>query len=49
MNKKALEQKPYVKYLGLLIDEHLNWREQVSATTIKLVEVLVSSANLDLV
>ena len=36
MNKKALEQKPYVKYLGLLIDEHLNWREQVSATTKKI-------------
>ena len=36
MNKKAIEQKPYVKYLGLLIDEHLNWREQISTTTKKI-------------
>ena len=26
MNKKALQQKDHVKYLGVLIDEHLNWK-----------------------
>ena len=25
MNKKALEQKDHVKYLGVLVDEHLRW------------------------
>ena len=25
MNRKALEQKDHVKYLGVLVDEHLNW------------------------
>ena len=25
MNKKAIEQKDHVKYLGVLVDEHLNW------------------------
>jgi hypothetical protein len=25
MNRKAIEQKDHVKYLGVLVDEHLNW------------------------
>ena len=25
MNRKALQQKDHVKYLGVLVDEHLNW------------------------
>ena len=28
MNKKAIEQKEVVKYLGILVDEHLNWKHQ---------------------
>ena len=38
MNKKALEQKNHVKYLGVLVDEHLRWDSNVAK---KLVEVLV--------
>ena len=30
MNKKALEQKDHVKYLGVLVDEHLNWNYHTS-------------------
>ena len=30
MNKKAIEQKNYVKYLGVFIDEHLTWKEHIS-------------------
>ena len=35
MNKRAIEQKCYVKYLGVLIDEHLNWKEHISNVTKK--------------
>ena len=30
MNKKALDQKDNVKYLGVLIDEHLRWNYHIS-------------------
>ena len=30
MNKKALEQKDNVKYLGVLIDQHLRWNYHIS-------------------
>ena len=30
MNKKALEQKDHVKYLGVLIDQHLKWNYHIS-------------------
>ena len=30
MNRKALEQKSHVKYLGVLIDEHLLWKYQIT-------------------
>ena len=30
MNKKALEQKDNVKYLGVLIDQHLKWNYHIS-------------------
>ena len=30
MNKKALEQKDHVKYLGVLVDEHLRWDHHIS-------------------
>ena len=36
INKKAIEQKQYVKYLGILIDEHLNWKEHISNISIKI-------------
>ena len=29
MNKCALEQKDHVKYLGVLMDQHLNWKNQI--------------------
>ena len=35
INKKAIEQKSYVKYLGVLIDEHLNWKEHICNVTKK--------------
>ena len=33
MNRKALEQKCYVKYLGVLMDEHLLWKPQISSVS----------------
>ena len=36
MNKKAIEQKTHVKYLGVMIDEHLNWKEHISNVTKKI-------------
>ena len=30
MNRKALEQKDHVKYLGVLVDEHLSWNYHTS-------------------
>ena len=29
MNRKAIEQKDHVKYLGVLVDEHLNWNYHI--------------------
>ena len=36
LNRKAIEQRTYVKYLGVLIDEHLNWKEHVLNVTKKI-------------
>ena len=36
MNRKALEQKCYVKYLGVLMDEHLLWKPQISSVSKKI-------------
>ena len=30
LNRKAIEQKDHVKYLGVFMDEHLNWKYQIS-------------------
>ena len=30
LNRKALEQKDHVKYLGVFMDEHLNWKYHIS-------------------
>ena len=30
MNRRALEQKDHVKYLGVLVDEHLTWNHHIS-------------------
>ena len=35
MNKKALQQKDHVKYLGVLIDEHLSWKYQIKSIALK--------------
>ena len=36
LNRKAIEQKKYVKYLGLLVDEHLTWEEHINSISKKL-------------
>ena len=36
LNRKAIEQKDHVKYLGVLMDEHLNWKKQISNVTKKI-------------
>jgi hypothetical protein len=36
MNKKALIQKDHVKYLGILIDEHLRWNYQTTNVSKKI-------------
>ena len=33
MNRKAIEQKAYVKYLGVLVDKHIKWAPQVAAVS----------------
>ena len=30
LNRKAIEQKDHVKYLGVLVDEHLTWKHQIN-------------------
>ena len=36
LNRKAIEQKDHVKYLGVLMDEHLNWKKQINNVTKKI-------------
>ena len=36
MNRKALSQKDHVKYLGVLLDEHLNWSHQINGVSKKI-------------
>ena len=36
MNRKALEQKDFVKYLGVLMDQHLAWKQQISSVSKKI-------------
>ena len=36
MNRKAIEQKKFVKYLGLLVDEHLTWEEHLAGISKKI-------------
>ena len=36
LNRKAIEQKTYVKYLGLLVDEHLSWGEHINGVSKKI-------------
>ena len=36
MNRKALEQKDHVKYLGVLMDEHLLWKYQIISVSKKI-------------
>ena len=35
MNNKALEQKDHVKYLGVLLDQHLSWKYQINNVAVK--------------
>ena len=36
MNRKAIEQKDHVKYLGVLMDQHLSWKNQISNVSKKI-------------
>ena len=36
LNRKAIKQKDHVKYLGILMDEHLNWKKQITNVTKKI-------------
>ena len=36
MNRKALIQKDHVKYLGVLLDEHLTWNHQINSVSKKI-------------
>ena len=35
MNNKALQQKDHVKYLGVLLDQHLSWKYQIKNVALK--------------
>ena len=36
LNRRAIEQKDHVKYLGVLVDQHLFWKQQISAVSKKI-------------
>ena len=36
MNRKAIEQKDHVKYLGILMDQHLSWKQQINYVSKKI-------------
>ena len=36
IDRKAIEQKEHVKYLGILVDEHLLWKAQISSVPKKI-------------
>ena len=36
MNRKALQQKDHVKYLGVLLDQHLKWKYQINNVALKI-------------
>ena len=36
MNRKALLQKDHIKYLGVLMDEHLTWKNQITSVSKKI-------------
>ena len=36
MNRRAIEQKDHVKYLGVLMDQHLSWKQQISSVSKKI-------------
>ena len=40
INNNALQEKNYIKYLGIIIDKHLSWKEQTSAIKLKLSKIL---------
>ena len=39
INIQNIERKPYVKYLGIFIDEHLNWHQQISHVSQKISKI----------
>ena len=36
MNRKAIDQKDHVKYLGVLMDQHLSWKYQIANVSKKI-------------
>ena len=36
INKKAIIQKDHVKYLGVLLDQHLSWKHQINNVALKI-------------
>ena len=40
INKKAINEKEYIKYLGVLIDSSLSWKYQISNTSKKISRAL---------
>ena len=36
INKKAIKEKEYIKYLGVLVDSSLSWKYQISSLTKKI-------------
>ena len=36
MNRKAIDQKDHVKYLGVLMDQHLSWKQHISSVSKKI-------------
>ena len=36
INKKAINEKEYIKYLGVLVDSSLSWKYQISSLTKKI-------------
>ena len=45
---KPVNQQKSVKYLGILIDSNLNWKEQIQQISKKYLGVLMSYVRLDI-
>ena len=47
MDDKIIKESPHIKYLGVILDNKLNWIEHIGYVKIKLLKVLVLFVKLE--